>query len=97
MYPNIVTQILTVVVSILLGAGFSYIITLLIMKISKKLIFIIPILSFLSSAFFWVLAFITDGWGALGYFLYGALLGLFFIGALISSIILWRRNSRRKI
>lgn len=95
MYPNIVTEILTVVVCIIVGGLIGFGITELLLKFSEKLMFFVPIVSGVASLIFWILAFITDGWGAQGYFLYGSLTGLFFIGTLISSLLIWVKSKKK--
>ncbi|HOI46762.1 MAG TPA: hypothetical protein PLR26_03400 [Bacilli bacterium] len=95
MYPNIVTEILTVIVFIFVGGLIGFGVTKILLKISKKLTFFVPIVSGVASAIFWGLAFITDGWGALGYFLYGSLTGLFFIGTLVSSLLIWAKEKQK--
>jgi membrane associated rhomboid family serine protease len=92
---GLIGQILTIGVSIVIATGLSYLISMFLVKINKKLIFALPILFAIVAALFWVLGLIDDSWGALGYLLFGSFAFIAAVGSLISSLLLWRKMKHK--
>ena len=94
MGSNIVTQGLTLGLGVFIAFGMTYGMTLLLIKINKKLTFLLPILFGILSIIFWVSAFLSNDWGALGYFIMGGLSVLVVIGSLISSMMIHNKQKK---
>ncbi len=73
---------------IIVASLISYLLTWLLIKKSKKFLFIVPIILIIVTIIFAVLGLLSQDWGRLGYLIMSFVaLGAFF-GALISSLIL---------
>ncbi|MCR3906736.1 MAG: hypothetical protein NUK62_06930 [Tenericutes bacterium] len=89
------SQLLSLVVALLFSTLVSYAITYFLIRIHKKLYFLLPVFFVIFSAILWGLGFLSDDWGALGYMLYGAFALIAAVGSFISSMILWK-NAKKK-
>jgi hypothetical protein len=87
-----IQQIFTIIVAVLISVLVTYLITFLLIKINKKLTFLLPGILFIGSAIFWILGLIDDTWGALGYLIYASFSLIAAVGALISSLIIWKKR-----
>ena len=85
-------QLFTFVVAIAIAFGVSYLISFLLSKVNRKLIFALPILLVGIAVVFWVLGLVADGWGALGFLLMGVFALIGSLGSLLSSLVLWRKT-----
>lgn len=89
---GLIGQIFTVAVAVIISVIVTYFITMLLLKIDKRLTFLLPGILFLGSAIFWILGLIDDGWGALGYLIYGSFALIAAVGASISSFVIWKKR-----
>ena len=94
MILNAVTQYAPAIIAIVIVSFVSNGLTKLISKKSMKLTFVIPAIFALLVVLFAYLAFSSTDWGRLGYFLYASFSAIGFIGSLISSLVLWKRNQK---
>jgi hypothetical protein len=96
MFLNIVTQGVTILVSVVVSGLISYFISFLLSKANDKLIFVLPIVSFVGAIVFWMLGLTSNDWSALGYLLYAGFATIFFVGSIIASLLLWKKNKNKK-
>lgn len=89
MGEGLLSQILTMSIAVLIAFGASFVITFLLIKISKKLVFGLPILSLVSAIYFWGAGLLSNDWGALGYLIIGVLSIIALIGSVASSLIIY--------
>lgn len=87
-----VGQLITFVTAIAIAFGVSYLFSLLLSKINRKLIFALPLLLVAIAVIFWVLGLVASGWDALGFLLMGSFALIGALGSLISSIVLWKKT-----
>jgi len=95
MILDVFNQIATIGVGLVIAVLISYLITWILIKISKKLIFLLPILFGLFSAVFWILGLLSSDWSALGFLIYGSLGVIAFVGSCISSIFIFIKHKKR--
>ncbi len=94
MILNVFNQAFQLGAGILAAFVVSFLITTVLVKISRKLVFFLPTVLFLFSAIFWILGLLASDWAAFGLLLYGSLGVLAFIGSLVSSIIIYKKTKR---
>lgn len=87
---------LTVIGAIIIAGLVSYPISGLLSNIDKKLMFFIPAALAVLAIILWVLGLTTENFGAFGYLLYGSFATIAFVGALIASLIMWKRKRNQK-
>lgn len=93
------TQYLPIVLYVLIFGLISYFISIPIAKKNKKNLFILPGVLLVITLILIVSAYATNDWGALGYFILGALALGGFIASLAASLILYFKgteNSQKK-
>jgi len=81
---------------IILAFVISLPISWILSKISKKLIFALPILLALLGILFLVMALLADSWGPVIFFIMGIFILLAFVGAMASSVLLNIRDKDKK-
>lgn len=94
MILNVINQALTIGAAVAFAFLISYFVTILLVKINRKLLFAMPIAFAVFSAIFWILGLLSDDWGALGFLLYGSFGLIALVGSLISSIIIYKKIKR---
>ena len=92
---NVFNQVATIGVGLVVAVLISYLITWILVKIKKKLVFLLPILFGLFSAVFWILGLLSDDWSALGFLIYGSLGLIAFVGSCISSVFIFIKHKKR--
>ena len=96
---SVLTDYLPIVLYVLIFGIISYFVSIPIAKRNKKKLFILPGVLLAITAILAIFAFATNDWGALGYFILGALAFGGFIASLIASLILYFKgteNSQKK-
>lgn len=96
MDPITLDQIITPLISFLIVFVISFGIDLLLLKVNKKLLLILPIFFFVAALILWILGFISDNWGRLGFMIYAAFSTIAFVGSLVAFLILWFRKPKQK-
>lgn len=86
---DILKQIGTVAIGIMFFGGFSFIVTILLIKLQTKLLFFLPALFGLIAIVFWILGLLSEDFGALGYLIYGSIAIIATVGASISSFLIY--------
>lgn len=89
MGEGLLSQITIMSIALLIAFGASFVITFLLIKINKKLVFGLPVLSMISAIYFWVSGLLANDWGALGYLIIGILSIIALIGSIASSLIIY--------
>lgn len=89
MEDNLLNQILVMCGALLSAFGLSYLITFLLIKITSKLVFALPILVFLVSIYFWVAALLSSDWLVLGYLVVAIISVIALLGSLGSSLLIY--------
>lgn len=92
MILNVFTQALTIGLAILLVFAVSYVIDIMIVRIHKKAVFLLPSFFFLAGTILWILGLLAsdDGsWAAFGLLLYGSFAAILFVGSLIAGLVVW--------
>lgn len=89
MGEGLLNQILVMGGAILIGFGGSYLITFLLVKISSKLVFALPILFLVSSVYFWGAGLLSRDWGALGFLIIAVLSVIALLGSIGSSLLIY--------
>ncbi len=89
MGEGLLSQITIMSIALLIAFGASFVITFLLIKIDKKLVFGLPVLSLISAIYFWVSGLLANDWGALGYIIIGILSIIALIGSIASSLIIY--------
>ncbi|AUD63819.1 hypothetical protein BK010_09540 [Tenericutes bacterium MO-XQ] len=89
MGEGLLNQVLVMGGTLLIAFGASYLITFLLIKISKKLVFALPILFLIASAYFWGAGLLSTDWGALGYLIIAVLSVIALLGSLGSSLLIY--------
>ena len=89
-------QIITPLISFLIVFFISFGIDLLLLKVNKKLLLILPIFFFVAALILWILGFISDNRGRLGFMIYAAFSTIAFVGSLVAFLILWFRKPKAK-
>ncbi|MDY0294702.1 MAG: hypothetical protein RBQ71_02735 [Acholeplasmataceae bacterium] len=92
MVLNIVPQLITFGIAILIVFGITYVIDIFLVKVKKILVFALPALFFVVGVLFFVLGLLSDDWGALGFLLYGSFSAIAFVGSLIAGLVMWFRK-----
>ena len=95
MILTVFNQIMTIGLGIVVAILISYLITWVLVKISRKFVFVLPILFGVFSAVFWTLGLLSSDWSALGYLVYGSLGILAFIGSAISSTLIYLKHKKQ--
>lgn len=86
------TQYLPIVLYVLIFGIISYFVSIPIAKKNKKKLFILPGVLLAITAILAISAFATNDWGALGYFILGALAFGGFIASIVASLILYFKD-----
>lgn len=89
MGDGLLSQVLIMGVSLLIAFGASFLITFLLIKISKKLVFALPILFLIASIYFWTAGLLSTDWGALGYLIIAIVSVIVLLGSLGSSLLIY--------
>ena len=85
-------QILVMSGALLAAFGLSYLITFLLIKITSKLVFALPILLLLVSIYFWVAALLSSDWVALGNLVIALISVIALLGSLGSSLLIYSKK-----
>ncbi|AUD65855.1 hypothetical protein BK011_09210 [Tenericutes bacterium MZ-XQ] len=89
MEDGLFNQVLIMGASLLIAFGASYLITFLLIKISKKLVFALPVLFLIASIYFWTAGLLSTDWGALGYLIIAVVSVIVLLGSLGSSLLIY--------
>jgi len=92
MGDSLLNQILVMGASLLISFGISYLITFFLIKISKKLVFALPILFLIAAIYFWGAGLLSTDWGALGYLVMAILSLIALLGSLGSSLLIYYKK-----
>ena len=96
MDPITIDQILTPLISFVIVFIIAFGIDLLLIKVNKKLLLILPIFFFIAAVILWILGFASDDWGRLGFMIYAAFSTIAFVASLVAFLILWFHHSKSK-
>jgi hypothetical protein len=89
-----VSQLLSIIAALMFSTLVSYVLTIVLIKINRKLLFLLPILFGILAAILWTLGLLSEDWGAFGYLLYGSFAIIAAVGSLISSIIIFKASKK---
>ena len=96
MGDGLLGQIFTMGAAVLIAFGASYLITFLLIKINKKLVFFLPILFFIGAGYFLGAGLLSSDWGALGYLIIAILSVIALLGSIASSLIIYKKQIKPK-
>lgn len=89
MFLNNIEKSLPMIIFVAAVMLISFLITKPLYRRKKLLIFLMPGIFAIISVIFWILAFTSQGWDALGYYLYAMIALLAALGASVASLIVW--------
>lgn len=92
MVLNVIPQLITFGIAILIVFGITYVIDIFLVKVKKILVFALPVLFLVAGIAFFILGLLSDDWGALGFLLYGVFSAIAFVGSLIAGLVMWYRK-----
>lgn len=94
MVLNLMSQVTTIGIALLFAFGITYVISKLLMRVKKVLVFLLPVIFFSAAVIFWILGLLSNSWGALGLLLYASFSTIAFIGSMSSSLFIYYRSKR---
>lgn len=92
MISNVVVQMFTFGAAVLVLFGISYGIDIFLYKVKKILVFALPALFLVAGILFFILARLSDNWGALGFIIYAVFSTVAFVGSLLAGLLMWFRK-----
>lgn len=91
-----ITEFLPIILYVGIFGVISYFISNLLAKKKKILLLLIPGITLALALLLFSSAFLTNDWGALGYFILGAIAVASFVGSVIASLILYFTKFKKK-
>ena len=92
MILTVVGQILTFGFAILFAFGVSYLFDIMLYRLNKKFIFVMPAIFLIGGIILFILGLLSDDWGALGFLLYSSFSLIAFVGSLFAALLMWYRK-----